>query len=313
MPRRTPVTTGQARALARHLEAHHQVVDRATLLTLGFPADHGRNQVDAGRWQRVHRGVYCAYTGPLTFLARCEAAIRAVGHGAVIDGAAALCVNRHQGYDGTGPIDVAVRHGAPRPRLTGVRVRQTDALTPRSWWTRSNLPVLRPEWAAVAVARRAPLRARGALAAAVQQGHVLPAHLFAVILATGRFRGRPRLEAIVRDLDGGSRSELEAIFIELCRRAGVVLPEQNYAVRVGDRRAWLDACWPDLRLAVEIDGKAYHVLSEDWEQDLVRQNDLVLGGWTVLRFTAAALREHPDEVIATLRAALAPGAVRRAG
>src|SRR5258706_19631 len=81
---------------------------------------------------------------------------------------------------------------------------------------------------------------------------------------------------------GRSRSELERRLIRLARRGGLPPLVQNYPVRVGERRAWIDACWPELGVAVEIDGKAYHVLSEDWERDLDRQNDLVLDEWLVL-------------------------------
>ncbi len=288
-------------------------MDRPTLVALGLSHDYGARQVDTGRWQRVHRGVYCSYTGPLTLLSRCEAALRAVGHDAILDGAAALQVNKVPGYAvGKGPIEVVVSHGVVRRKVAGVRIRQTTALTERSWWTRENMPVLRPEWAVVAVARRMPARARGAITSAVQTGHVLAAQVFAVLLATGSFRGRPRLMTITRDI-GGSRSELEALFIELCKRAGVSLPEQNYPLTLEGRRAWLDACWPALGLAVEIDGKAYHVLSEDWESDLTRQNDIVLAGWRVLRFSAAALRDQPETVIATLRTALGLRPARVAG
>jgi very-short-patch-repair endonuclease len=80
---------------------------------------------------------------------------------------------------------------------------------------------------------------------------------------------------------------------------------------VGGRRAWIDACWPALGIAVEVDGKAYHVLGEDWERDLDRQNDLVLGDWLVLRITARALRHQPDRVLSWLRSALASRSATR--
>lgn len=310
MPHRTRIDARRGSALARHLKAHHQVVDRATLIALGFSADYGSGQVDAGRWQRVHRGVYCAYTGPLAFLSRCEAALRAVGHDARIDGAAALRLNSRERGELDGPIEVAVRHGAVRRRVPGVRVRQAAAMTARCWWSRQNMPVLRPEWAAIAIARRHPARARATLAEVVQRGHVLPTHLLAVMLAIGSFRGRPRLMKIVSDIGGGSRSELEGIFLDLCRRAGILAPRRNFLLLLGERRAWLDACWPDLRIAVEIDGKAYHVLSEDWENDLDRQNDIVLGGWLVLRITATMLRDQPEKVVERLHTAICQAPAR---
>jgi very-short-patch-repair endonuclease len=49
--------------------------------------------------------------------------------------------------------------------------------------------------------------------------------------------------------------------------------------------------------------RTWHVLREQLERDRLRLNRLHEAGWTVLHVTAAMLR-HPDEVVATVRAAM---------
>ena len=57
---------------------------------------------------------------------------------------------------------------------------------------------------------------------------------------------------------------------------------------------------------MEIDGRGYHSDRVAFEQDRWRQNDIVLAGWRVLRFTVEMLRTRPHLVTATVRAALRP-------
>ena len=56
-------------------------------------------------------------------------------------------------------------------------------------------------------------------------------------------------------------------------------------------------------IAIELDG-SIHLQDEVRERDLPRQNDLVLLGWTVLRFSWRRFVDRPDLVIAEIRAAL---------
>lgn len=67
-------------------------------------------------------------------------------------------------------------------------------------------------------------------------------------------------------------------------------------------RFYLDARWPAARLTVEIDG-AGHRDPATWSTDLRRQNQLVLDGDRVLRFSSATVRNDPDTVVTEIRAA----------
>lgn len=265
---------------------------------------HGNAEVAAGRWQRVHDGTYCAHTGPLTFEQRCAAALAAAGEAALLDGASAATLHGLSGFE-EDRIHVTVPHGTSLRRLSGVVLRQSVVLTERSRRDRSGLRAVRPEWAALTIARHSPWRARAVFAATVQQGFARADHLEACVLAVGQFRGRPAVTAALRDVAGGTRSALEGAFLDVVRRAGLPTPRRHVPIVVDGRRAWLDACWPAARVAVEIDGKAFHILGEDWERDLDRQNALVLAGLTLLRFSAAAIHGTPRRVADQVAAALA--------
>jgi very-short-patch-repair endonuclease len=73
-------------------------------------------------------------------------------------------------------------------------------------------------------------------------------------------------------------------------------------------RARIDLAFVDLRIAIEVDGFAYHSDRSRFQRDRSRQNLLVGLGWTVLRFTWEDVTRRPDEVIQMIRAALARSA-----
>lgn len=70
----------------------------------------------------------------------------------------------------------------------------------------------------------------------------------------------------------------------------------------------LDLAFVHERIAVEVDGWAWHSDVERFRADRRRQNALVLAGWTVLRFTWDDLTNRPEQVVAQIQAALAGAA-----
>ena len=67
----------------------------------------------------------------------------------------------------------------------------------------------------------------------------------------------------------------------------------------------LDVAFPAARVAIEVDGWAWHSGVDRFRRDRQRQNALVLAGWTVLRFTWHDLTVEPERVVREVRAALA--------
>ena len=69
----------------------------------------------------------------------------------------------------------------------------------------------------------------------------------------------------------------------------------------------MDFAYPQRRLAVELDGFESHGQRDAFDRDRARQNQLVLLGWTVLRFTWADVTERPETVAAALAQSSKPG------
>lgn len=150
----------------------------------------------------------------------------------------------------------------------------------------------------------------GLFAAAVQQRLTTPEALTAALTAAPRTRHRAPLLLAVADIAQGADALSEIDFFRLCRRHDLPLPTRQ-AVRVepSGRRRYLDAEWrlPNGRIvAVEVDG-AVHLAPERWFADQLRQNEVVLGGTSLLRFPSIVLRTEERLVADQLRRLLLPG------
>ncbi len=67
----------------------------------------------------------------------------------------------------------------------------------------------------------------------------------------------------------------------------------------------IDLAFPARKVAVEVDGWAWHVDPERFRPDRRKQNALVRAGWDPLRFTWHDLDRRPGEVLAEVRGTLA--------
>jgi len=76
----------------------------------------------------------------------------------------------------------------------------------------------------------------------------------------------------------------------------------QFLVPVGGRRLRLDRAWPEVKLAVELDGARFHTDPEARRRDLGRDAALASVGWVVLRFTYADVLRDPDGVRARVLA-----------
>lgn len=118
-------------------------------------------------------------------------------------------------------------------------------------------------------------------------------------------RGTAMMRCLLRERDPAYRpthSVLEASFRRLLKRHGFPEPSQQHVVRRGPAtKAFVDFLYPVLHLAIELDGFASHGHRAAWQSDLHRQNDLVLAGMRVLRFTWDDLRHREQRVVEVLR------------
>ena len=100
----------------------------------------------------------------------------------------------------------------------------------------------------------------------------------------------------------GAEAESERRLHRLLQRAGIQGWVANHAVfERGRLVARIDVAFPGLKLAIEVDGFAYHSDRSRFQRDRTRQNDLTSLGWRIVRFTWADLVERPDYVLRTIQ------------
>lgn len=100
-------------------------------------------------------------------------------------------------------------------------------------------------------------------------------------------------------------SELEKRFTALSRRHHLPPFQLQHEVwNAGRFVGRIDACYPDLKLAIEVDGFETHSTPEAFQHDRTRQNELVALGWTVLRFTWHDVLRCASHVARTIEQAI---------
>ena len=115
---------------------------------------------------------------------------------------------------------------------------------------------------------------------------------------------RALIKVTLGDIEGGSQALSELDFMtNVVRRCNVPAPTRQVPRRDSrGKRRWLDVFYEHVRLAIEIDGAGHLDILEYWD-DMNRDNELKLAGYTVLRFPAYIVRYYPELVAAGIRQA----------
>lgn len=81
-----------------------------------------------------------------------------------------------------------------------------------------------------------------------------------------------------------------------CRRRGYPAPTPEYQFAWPLRDWRFDLAWPDLMIAIEIDGAVFvggrHTRGVGYEADCEKLNEAMLRGWRVLRVTPGLVRSR---------------------
>jgi very-short-patch-repair endonuclease len=109
------------------------------------------------------------------------------------------------------------------------------------------------------------------------------------------------LELRVDDAEADrTRSELEHLFLRLCRRHGLPEPEVNVQVD----SMLVDFHWRERQLIVETDGYRYHGDRAAFEEDRDRDLKLKSLGYEVIRLSYRQVDKEPQRVASVLRSLL---------
>jgi very-short-patch-repair endonuclease len=122
--------------------------------------------------------------------------------------------------------------------------------------------------------------------------------------------GRAHLRRLLDCIQAGCRSELELWgYLGVFNVRGLCGAVRQRLVRVHGRTYYLDMAYEPERLAVELDGRAYHASAAQWERDIRRDMALASAGWQTVRFShrrlttdVAGRRRDLHRVLAARRA-----------
>jgi very-short-patch-repair endonuclease len=292
------------RAAATLAARQHGRVNRRQLLAVGVSDKAVERALAAGRLlaDPKFRGVYALGHAARTKEARFMAAVLSCPPDAVLSHTSAAI---HFGLLPDRPRDpVHVSSVSGRKRTPARHVhRLRDPLHPRDRCTRNAIPTATIPRLILDIAETAT---HHDLERALNEAHfsfdlTLDAVNHAARRAPGRHALKP-IAALLEHYDDGTnwtRTDFERALKHAVAQTGLPKPSMNHPFGAFE----IDAAWPDVKLAVEADGRAAHSTPRTFERDRVKQNDLTLSGWLVLRFTHHQLRNHPDRVTAQIVAA----------
>ena len=201
------------------------------------------------------------------------------------------------------PVEVTVVGRNPGHRV-GVIVHRTATIPAAERTVRDGIPTTSPARTVIDLAPLlSPRELERAFDEARVQGLLSPAALRGALSRHRGCRGtRIRCE-LARDARRATltRSELEERFLALVRRARLPAPEVN--ARIG---AWsVDFFWRAQRVAVELDGYAFHTTRGAFERDREKDHALRARQIELLRFTWSQLNREAEVTLVRCATALA--------
>jgi hypothetical protein len=299
------------------LEEQKGILSHGQAIGAGVSKHVIAGRIESGQWQRLHRGVFAAFSGPVPRDAQLWAAVLRAGERAVLSHhtAAELWQLSDEPLE---PIHVSV------PRDTGVldipglvvhyssrlpQARHPARLPPQTRFEDTVLDLVEltrtaedaVAWPIKACQRR--LTTPGRLAGALEDRHRV------------RWRGDVRDAIAVARVGVHSPLELR-YFRDVERRHGLVPGERQVLVARGTARQYLDVRYSDYGVVVELDGVLAHS-PDNRKQDARRDNANTLDGYQTLRYGWVPVAYHACEtarqVFELLRRNGYRGMLRRCG
>jgi hypothetical protein len=276
-------------------------------LACGYTADYAERRVRDRTWTEIEPLVYCVtLAAARTWQQRLLALVLATG-GAAGDRSAAALFGL---LPPPAAAEVVIDH-----RSRTARHHRADVRALRGWAERDLVTVDGIRCLSVA---RTLIELGSCLGddqltdvvdTAILRGLVTPRRLArrATELWAPRRRG---CAVVLRALESAhpelwrTRNDWEARVLRALRRVGAPEPQPNFPVFVGGQRRFIDFAWPAAKVALEFDGFVPHSNRRTFDDDRVRQNDLVDDEWRVYRITATALRRSAGAALAPVLRAI---------
>lgn len=286
------------------------MVARSQLRGLGMSDNAISHAIEIGQLKRVFHGVYSLGRPRISTRGQLLAATLACGSSAVISHRSAGAL---LGLLDKGPVVIDVIAPPARGRaIDGIRFHRVRPPRPDERGSVDGIPCTSPARTLVDLAGTVGNRTLRSCFERAAQRRLLDVPAIEASMDPGR-RGMPALRSLVEDWrraapvakQGRLKSPLEAKVLPLLLRRDLPAPLLNAPVQIASGRIEVDFLWPDHRLVVEADSRAFHGTHVAFERDRWRDRELTRAGYTTLRVTHREAEREAQAVAATIAAALA--------
>ncbi len=252
----------------RLLDSQDGVITVSQAVSAGMSDKGVRDQVRAGRWQVLHRGVYATFTGTPGRRAELWGVLLRSGPDAVLSHQSAAEVwGLLNGVSSV--IHVMVPHGSSPDRygkFAGIVIHQSRSLE------RARHPALTPPRTRVEETvldlvdcARDFDEAYGWICRAIGRRRTTAARIRTALAARPRIRWRREIELALGDAHGGALSVFELRYVRgVERRHRLPAATRQARIRHATGNRYLDNMYAEYRACVEIDGTAAHPEDEQW-------------------------------------------------
>jgi Transcriptional regulator, AbiEi antitoxin len=281
------------------------VLSTSQLVGAGMNREALSSLVRAGRWQRLHRGVYATFSGPVPREAVLWAAVLAAGPGAMLSYQSAAEAWKLADKPSR-PVHVTVPNQRRVKPIRGVIVHYSDraeqarhpvAMPPRTLIEETVLDL--------ADAAASLDDAIAWITSALGRNLTRQAQLGKALTARRRVRWRSELTELLSPDAAGMHSILEVRYHrDVERPHGLPAGTRQAQFAVGSRRAFRDRFYENYLTVVELDGRATHTLDKRWD-DIRRDNATSAVGILTLRYGWLDITTRPCHVAAEVALALA--------
>jgi hypothetical protein len=307
------------------VQAQHSAFSRDQAGAAGYNRSATRSQVRQGRWQQVARNVFTLVGSPATWHQRLWCALLEAGPLAVLSHRTAAQLLGVPGF-AKNVVELTKRETLHH-ELALSRLHRTSWIPPAHTTERDGLRVTSiartvfdlagdPD---VAYSRNLEIRRhqeeihldrmrRVFNNSMLHSGNTVEQQ--AQVLATLGRRGRAGttlMRKLLEDLSEGyipTESELEDLFLGVCRAEGIEEPERQVSFGIDRPLGRVDCYFRRARLIVELDSR-WHDTPDQREADGWRDLQFAAQGIVVLRIRWRHLVQEPERVMKLLREALA--------
>ncbi|MFG1906702.1 hypothetical protein [Kribbella sp. NPDC048928] len=273
------------------------------LLTVAQAREAGisRGVLRGPRYQRVLGPVYAEAQAAVTPQLLAEAGLL-LTPGAAVSHHTALSLWTDDVRAGDRDVHVTVQRDPHQvlPRVDGLRVHEVQHL---DLVLRAGLPLTSPERTFLDLAPYCDLTELVTAGdSLVRHTYTQPAHLIDLTTSALGIRHVRRARQAAGLVRSGVDSPMETRLRLLLVLAGLPEPVVGYVVTdsAGGWVAKPDLAYPDIKHAIEYDGKHHLVDARQWRQDIRRRENLEREGWLVRVITSHDLLQVPQTVVARI-------------